>query len=221
MRWIYGILFLWLYGMAWSQAVDMPMSAVRVPAPDPTTLTTDQLRREIGALREIIETRLNGSDKAIELLQGRTDKLPAFISDQILSLKVLHEEKFESVQRQFEERDIRSNKLADAGQLAIKDALQAAKELVANQNTSNEKAIVKNELNTAELLKALDGKIGSVKELIAALDKRFSSVEAIALEQRQGKAETQGDLNIWIGLGGLLIALIVGIIAAAALFIKR
>ena len=199
----------------------MPMSAVRVPAPDPTTLTTDQLRREIGALREIIETRLNGSDKAIELLQGRTDKLPAFISDQILSLKVLHEEKFESVQRQFEERDIRSNKLADAGQLAIKDALQAAKELVANQNTSNEKAIVKNELNTAELLKALDGKIGSVKELIAALDKRFSSVEAIALEQRQGKAETQGDLNIWIGLGGLLIALIVGIIAAAALFIKR
>jgi len=207
--------------MAWSQAVDMPMSAVRVPAPDPTTLTTDQLRREIGALREIIETRLNGSDKAIELLQGRTDKLPAFISDQILSLKVLHEEKFESVQRQFEERDIRSNKLADAGQLAIKDALQAAKELVANQNTSNEKAIVKNELNTAELLKALDGKIGSVKELIAALDKRFSSVEAIALEQRQGKAETQGDLNIWIGLGGLLIALIVGIIAAAALFIKR
>ncbi len=37
------------------------------PVPDPTKLTTDQLRRELAALREIIETRLDGMDRAIGL----------------------------------------------------------------------------------------------------------------------------------------------------------
>ena len=33
------------------------------PVPDPTTLTTDQLRREILALRELLETRLRCADE--------------------------------------------------------------------------------------------------------------------------------------------------------------
>jgi hypothetical protein len=37
------------------------------PVPDPTRLTTEQLRRELATLREIIETRLGGMDRATEL----------------------------------------------------------------------------------------------------------------------------------------------------------
>lgn len=37
------------------------------PVPDPTILTTEQLTREIGRLREILEARLDGMDKATRL----------------------------------------------------------------------------------------------------------------------------------------------------------
>ena len=37
------------------------------PIPDPTKLTTEQLRREVATLREILETRLDGMDRAIAL----------------------------------------------------------------------------------------------------------------------------------------------------------
>ena len=38
-----------------------------VPVPDPTSLTTDQLRRELAALRELLEARLEGMDRATEV----------------------------------------------------------------------------------------------------------------------------------------------------------
>lgn len=47
-----------------------------VPTPDPTALTTDQLRREITSTRELFESRLNAMDKAIILLQTAFDRQP-------------------------------------------------------------------------------------------------------------------------------------------------
>lgn len=35
----------------------------RVPIPDPTILTTEALRRDIGSLRELLETRINEMDR--------------------------------------------------------------------------------------------------------------------------------------------------------------
>jgi len=232
MRWIYGFLFLLLYVEAFGQQVELPSTQNRVPVPDPTLLTTQQLYREIEALRvqqnssvialqQKLETRLDAMDKAMELLQARADKIVSSITEQIKSLQTLHQEKFDSVQKQFVERDTRTEQLAAAGQLAIKDALQAAKEAVVNQNISNEKAIAKSEGNTTKLLDGLDGKIAATKELIAALDKRFSAGEGLDVGQRYEKETNQSDINIWIGLGGLLVALVAVIIAAATVFIKR
>ena len=50
-----------------------PPSAEWMPVPDPTKLTTEQLRRELAALREIIETRLDGMDRATELASTQAD----------------------------------------------------------------------------------------------------------------------------------------------------
>ncbi len=47
-----------------------------VPVPDPTALTTEQLRRELGALREVIEARLNGMDMANKLLADQASGVP-------------------------------------------------------------------------------------------------------------------------------------------------
>lgn len=69
----------------------MPSSDGSVPNPDPTERTVEQLLREIATSREIVEgigqgtrevleTRLAGMDKAIELLQQTTNKIPASMS---------------------------------------------------------------------------------------------------------------------------------------------
>lgn len=53
------------------------------PIPDPTILTTEQLHREIGALRELVETRLDGlaalSNERLRALEQRmtSDKTTA------------------------------------------------------------------------------------------------------------------------------------------------
>ena len=47
----------------------VPGGTELVPVPDPTKLTTDQLRREIMALREILEQRIDGNEKFIGVLK--------------------------------------------------------------------------------------------------------------------------------------------------------
>lgn len=83
-------------------------NANSVPVPDPTVLTTAALIREIdslrertthdnGQLRELIETRLDEGDKAVELLRATTDMIPERIFSAVTSLKSLIDSKFETV----------------------------------------------------------------------------------------------------------------------------
>src|SRR5580693_5239898 len=104
------------------------------PIPDPTTLTTQQLLREISSTRQIIETRLDGSDKAIELLRMHTDIIPKQIITAVSQLQQLHEEKFLSIANQFNLRDV-----------AVAAALKAAQEAVFAQQISNKEANTKME----------------------------------------------------------------------------
>ncbi len=117
------------------------------PIPDPTLLTTIQLNREITAVREILEatlrgnlavvqSRMEGMDKALQLLQVISDRIPVQIDEKIFRLKELHQEKFESIQVQFSERDVRTEQTARDVKIAVDAALQAAKEAVAEQNRS-------------------------------------------------------------------------------------
>lgn len=91
------------------------------PKPDPTVLTTQALTREINALREqtrldvqalreLLETRLNGNDKAVELLRSETDRFPQLIMEGVGQLEKLHNEKFSSIQMQFGERETAATK---------------------------------------------------------------------------------------------------------------
>jgi hypothetical protein len=122
--------------------------ASNIPVPDPTTLTTEALRRDISALekyltarsegyRLVIETRLDAMDRAKELLRADIDKQPDETEKRIADLRQLHEEKFSSIQTQFTERDTRAEQTAKDSKVAVDAALQAAKEAVAEQNKSN------------------------------------------------------------------------------------
>jgi len=66
------------------------------PVPDPTemttravTLATEQSRREMAGLRELLETRLQAMDRATELLAATVGKVPSDTDKQINALREL------------------------------------------------------------------------------------------------------------------------------------
>jgi hypothetical protein len=128
------------------------------PIPDPTTLTTEQLRRELSALREILTARLDGMDRATELLSATVNRTPTQIQTEIAHVRELMteklgslggsaEEKFRSIELQFQERDVRTTQAATASAQALAAALQAAKEAVFEQAQAAAKAAEKTELS--------------------------------------------------------------------------
>lgn len=208
-----------------------------VPVPDPTVLTTSALQREIFGLREllegklaaleneqklvrlVIETRLDGMDKAIQLLQDIADKFPSRIDEKIGSLKSFHDmrfdaiiqtfsEKFASIQTQFQERDVRSEQNGKDSKVAIDAALQAAKELVGKQNESSALAIDKSERATTKQIDQL-GELISVTA--RASDEKISDVkDRITRIESEGR----GASHLWgyivgaLGAAAIVVALI-------------
>src|SRR5437773_9475774 len=99
------------------------MMDVRVPVPDPTTLTTQQLVRELFLLREIIDTRIEGMEKSIVALQNAGHSIPTIIDDRIKHIHEVINERFASVGRQFQERDVTREQLSTATRELLNAAL--------------------------------------------------------------------------------------------------
>ena len=214
------------------------------PNPDPTVLTTEQLERmkevilrDIVASREIVEsklvgvkdvfdTRLEAMDKAIALFHAHTDKFPEKIQVGVGHLQRLHQQKFDSIATQFQERDTRTeqtwrdNKFAvDAALQAAKEAvgaaLQAAKEAVGEQNKSNALGIAKSE---ATFTKQID----QIGVLVSSMGKGFDDkIDDIKgrLQAMESTRKGAGDVwAIWFAATGIAIG-IGGVLITAASFI--
>jgi hypothetical protein len=146
-----------------------------LPRPDPTRLTTDQLRRELLSLREIIETRLAAMDRATELLDATVNRTPTIIQTEIKHVRELIDEKFTSmrglsdtrlaaIDQQFAERDIRTSQAAQASAQALAAALQAAKEAVFEQAQAAAKAAEKTELSTTKQIDQIQLQIKTISD---------------------------------------------------------
>jgi hypothetical protein len=123
----------------------MPEDAVVKTDPDPSVATTTQALRFVASTREIIEARLSGYDKAIELLQKQADRQPSIaeVASSVIHLKEL-------IQTQLKERDVRSEQTKKDGEVAIAAALQAQKEAVGKTELGFTKELdaVKANMNT-------------------------------------------------------------------------
>jgi hypothetical protein len=96
---------------------EMPVGpASRTPIPDPTALTTENLNREIAALKELVFLKINLLDS-------------------------VNTEKFHSIQVQFKERDTRAEQTAKDNKSAIDAAFNAAKEAVSKSEGTTVKQI--------------------------------------------------------------------------------
>lgn len=144
-----------------------------VPTPDPTLLTTENLRREISGLRELLEgridgrahtvnTRLDAMDKALALFQTIADRLPQQMDTRVEHLDAVMggrfttvNERFHGIDTQFQERDVRVRDAALSQTTAVNAALQAQKEAAGEQVKSFEKSIDKSEAGTTKQIDAL------------------------------------------------------------------
>lgn len=142
--------------------------------PDPTILTTQNLRREIEGLRELqealvsgeigkLETRLNGMDKAIELLHTASARIPLHVKEEVTHLSELVVEKIErlgdvaterfaGIEKQFAERDKRTEQLSLADKTAVNAALAAQEKQAIAQQEGNNAATSKMEANFTKLI---------------------------------------------------------------------
>ena len=173
------------------------------PVPDPTVLTTEQLLREIGALRSIME------------LQAEMHA-------------ALDQQQFKAVYQQFAAVDTQL-KLVEAQRveqksdtkLAVDAALQAQKEAVREQTLATATAIGKSETITSEQLKQLGVNFQTAfagqSATVADLKDRVTALEAVRLGGREQVAESRaglGAIYAFIGAAVGLIGMTVAIIVA-------
>jgi hypothetical protein len=157
-----------------------------VPLPDPTLLTTENLRREIANLSLLIDARLDGMDKAVVIFQDSLTRVPTDTDKQVSHLRELvlseltrvslvHEEKFRSIGVQFTERDVRTEQTSRDSKVAVDAALQAAKEAVGEQNKSSALAIAKSEAATTKQIDQLGVLISNTT---AGLNDKIEDIKA-------------------------------------------
>jgi hypothetical protein len=178
-------------------------------------LTTEELRRDVSALREILQARLDGMDRATVVLSDSVNRTPTAIQTAISHLKELHDERFSSIGLQFLERDVRATQAATASAQALAAALQAAKEAVFEQAQAAAKAAEKTELSFTKQIDQIQLQITTVAEgfgdRIAELKERIDRGEGSATGASELRTERRLDAGQVLQLLAL-VALAVGLL---------
>jgi hypothetical protein len=155
---------------------------------------SEQFIRELDSLREIVGMEIEGKvstlnaklqsiDRAIELLGITGNKSHEFISLQVERLREVAQERFQSIEKQFADRDKRSEQILASSHIQMNAALLSGKEQVAEQNKNLQQSISKSEAaftkqidqiltliqNTIE---AMNGKIDDNKQRITAIENK-------------------------------------------------
>jgi hypothetical protein len=175
---------------------------IRAIITDPSSLTTQQLWREVLNLRELLESRITSIEKSIEVAHEDLVRVPTDVQKQVGNLKELHEEKFRSVQTQFDERDTRTEQKDRDTKVAIDAAFQSASLAVAKSEAVTSKQIDQQSMLIQTETRALSGQIGDVKE-------RVTRLESLGIGDKGGRTSQQQMIS-WI------LTVLVALIAIAA-----
>ena len=110
--------------------------------PDPPIDVLREVDRAVSSATAIIDARIDGIEKGIEVFRADLTRVPTSVDRQILSLRELADSKLEhlaavtserflGVAAQFSERDTRTDQRAGDTKLAVDAAFAAAKEATA------------------------------------------------------------------------------------------
>jgi hypothetical protein len=204
--------------------------------PDPSSLTTQQLWREISALKELLTTRIEAVEKAVEIAHADLVRVPTEVQKAVGNLKELHhgkfeeqaalrDEKFAGVQKQLEERDVRVEQSARDTKTAVDAALAAQEKAVGKQTETFSESIGKSEAGftkqidqigarITDLTKNFDEKIDGLKQRLDRGDGRGEGTATARTTQQSSNALI---VAIVIGIAGFLT----GVAGLAIAFLKH
>jgi hypothetical protein len=172
-------------------------------------------------VKEILETRFVGMDRAIDLLQETQNRFPILMDEKLNQLRSLHQEKFDSIRIQFAERDARTEQTAAGVKIAVDAALQAAKEAVAEQNRSFALATGKSETATMKQIDALGLAIQTANkgldDKIADMKDRLTRIEGMDLGSNRHREQQLGERADTHGGNQNMIAIATAALAALAI----
>lgn len=148
-------------------AVDkMPNSAAHSAVQDQITIIRTQIDRLFTIRGSALQDATNFTVIAVDHLRG------------------LHEERFDAIQQQFNERDVRGEQEKKASKEALDAALLAQKESVSQQNDANTTAATKSETSFTK-------QIDQIGTLIATLEKSLTD-RITELKERIDRGEGAG-----------------------------
>ena len=187
------------------------------PIPDPTELTTDQLRREIGSLRELLETRIAGGEERDAVLRKQVEQrqqdidaaikhIAELMASNLESLALVTDEKFARIETQFNERDTRTDQRAGDTKLAVDAAFAAAKEATAKIEAGFTKQIDSMAGTVDTKTQNLDGRLADLKDRLTALENRLAGV-------------SKGGSDLW-GFAVGAVGMILAAVSIVALIVK-
>jgi cation transport regulator ChaB len=197
-------------------------------SPEEMVKQTDSLDRRFEAERALTEAsvkvfaeRLAGMDRATALLDETVNRVPTEVTKEVTHLRELTEEHFASIALQFKERDSRAERESRDSKIALDAALAAQKEAAAEQNKSNMLAIDKSEKATAETLTKLtdmfESRNRSLSEKVDDLKERINGAESHSRGATDTRTESRQNVNVWIGVGGFVLALLAFVVMAWSL----
>jgi tetrahydromethanopterin S-methyltransferase subunit B len=217
-------------------------SGMTTPRPDPTLLTTQQLLREIAALKELLEARVETPEKLLVLFNETVDRIERHAEGSIKSLQELMfstfktvDEKFSGIDKRFQLGEIQTEKAARDVKSAVDAAFAASKEAVSEQNKSNalsnaksETAVTKQIDQLAEILrtmtKGIDDKIETVKkgidDKIDDLKERMTRVEGRDEGSTRKVVEHQASGNYAAAIIGVVVG-VVGVLVAITIALAK
>jgi len=160
-------------------------------------------------------------EKAQDLFSDATEKHIVELRSLMERTFSLRDEKFNSIQLQFRERDVRSERESKDNKVAVDAALSAQKEAAFAQNQSNAVAISKSEASFTKQIdqisemssaarRGLDGKIDDVKERLRAIDATLAAIVAGSSGKSAGMEKMWG----WVTSGIVIIIAVVGFFLA-------
>jgi hypothetical protein len=161
------------------------------PVPDPTKLTTEQLRRELATLREILETRLDGMDRATELaathaavigqqIEQTRERLREETAAQVGQLRELLETRFDGMDRAIRLHAEIIDLVPAQRDMAIKHLADLHDEKFDSISLQFAERDVRSEQATEGAKQALDAALLAQKELVAQQNEANSAAAAKA-----------------------------------------
>lgn len=211
-------------------------AAVAALTQDPSTLTTQQLLRELANLRDLFDARLEAMAKAVELLQDFANRTPTTMDVQasVDRLREVVEQRFKGVENTFIQN---ATALTAALQAQEKQAIATTE----NSSTANNKteAFFTKQLDMIgearkDDSRANDDKLDALKERITIIESRTSvsdpttAINLAKLDEKVLRLGSGADISSGRSAGmmamwGLIlgaIGLAAGVAAVISLFLK-